>query len=91
MYGAIVTFKGVHRRSPLVQEGLEIPVQVEVRIQCNGKKNTESTKYIALVEELYEEPVDGNFKNVTASILREVDTSSADEDNEGITESQDCR
>ena len=38
LYGAIVTVKVVdihHRRSPLVQGGLEIPIQVTVRIEDN--------------------------------------------------------
>ena len=37
------------------------------------------TKYKALVEELYKEPINGTFKDATASILQEVDIPS-DED-----------
>ena len=75
MYGAVVTVKVVdirHRRSPLVQGGLEIPVQVDVRINCCEKNTLALTKYKSLVEELYKEPVDGIFEDATASILQEV-------------------
>ena len=40
LYGTVVTVKVLdthHRRSPLVQGGLEIPIQVVVKMECNSQ------------------------------------------------------
>ena len=75
LYGAVVTLKVCdthYRRSPLVQGGLEIPVKVEVKLECSEKNRLAIAKYQSLVGQLYREPVDGIFEDATASILQEV-------------------
>ena len=64
-YGAIVTAKFIdthHRRSPLIQGGLEIPIEVSVTM----KYSLENKKaLVELVTKLYKEPEDGKFEDVT--------------------------
>ena len=57
-----------HRRSPLVQGGLEIPIQVTVEMELTKKNRQCLNKYETLVGEKYEEPVDGKFEDATDSI-----------------------
>ncbi len=57
-----------HRRSPLVQGGLE-PVGVTLA-NWPSRNN-----YEALVQEKYKEPINGQFEDVTATILREIEDS----------------
>ena len=81
-YGANVTTKVVdphHRRSPLVQGGLEIPVLIIVNMDYSPQNQAALTKYEELVKRSYQEPVNGEFEDVTATILEEIDNSS-DED-----------
>ena len=56
------------RRSPLVQGGLEIPVQVTVQMPYADNNRLCLDKYKALVRENYKEPVDGKFEDATNSI-----------------------
>ena len=56
-----------HRRSPLVQGGLEIPIQVTVEMDLTGQC---LDKYETLVGDKYKEPVDGKFEDATDSILQ---------------------
>ena len=61
-----------HRRSPLVQGGIEIPIQVTVVMDLAGEGNCNVQvikKYEDLVKEHYKEPVNGTFDDVTASVL----------------------
>ena len=84
-YGAVVTLKVVgthHRRSPLVQVDLEIPVKVEVRIEFNEKNKMSVNKYKSLVEQLYKESVDGIFEDAAVSILQTMDIASDDDGDE---------
>ena len=59
-----------HRRSPLVQGGLEIPIQVTVEMDLIEKNRQCLDKYETLVGEKYKEPVDGKFEDATDSILQ---------------------
>ena len=59
-----------HRRSPLVQGGLEIPIQVTVEMDLTEKNRQCLDKYETLVGEMYKELVDGKFEDATDSILR---------------------
>ena len=58
------------RRSPLIQGGLEIPVEVAVAMPYSEKALEE---YRRLVNDHYEEPVDGNFRDYTKDILSAID------------------
>ena len=67
-YGATVTIRVIsinHRRSPLVQGGLEIPVEVSVTMTSSETNSVALAKYEELVSQNYKEPVDGNFEDVT--------------------------
>ena len=57
-----------YRRSPLVQGGLEIPIQVTVDIDIGESSVLVLKKYEELVIKHYKEPVNGTF-NVTDSVL----------------------
>ena len=59
-----------HRRSPLVQGGLEIPIQVTVEIDMTEESQQCLDKYETLVDENYKELVDGKFEDATDSILQ---------------------
>ena len=84
-HGASVMIKVVdvrQRRSPLIQGGLEIPV--EVPLKCHFPLPQASHRKI-LVNEHYEEPVDGVFKDYTSTVLSALDESNTDteEDEQG--------
>ncbi len=76
-----------HRRSPLVQGGLEIPVQVTVKLDYNPQNQAAIVEYDALVQRLYKEPVDGKFDDVTETVLKGVaeDTDDDDDDDDDVT------
>ena len=59
-----------HWRSPLVQGGLEIPIQVTVEMDLTEKNRQCLDKYETLVGEKFKEPVDGKFEDATDSILQ---------------------
>jgi len=72
LHGAKVTamvMDTYHRRSPLVQGGLEIPIQVTVEMDLTEKIKC-LDKYKTLVGEKYKQPVDGKFADATDSILQ---------------------
>jgi len=59
LHGAIVVVKILnthHRRSPLVQEGLELPTQVIVKMEYSPQNKDTLFKYYSLVEQYYKEP-----------------------------------
>ena len=58
-----------HRRSPLVQGGLEIPIQVTVTMDLGEGNVKVMMKYEDLVNEQYKESVNGTFDDVTKSVL----------------------
>ena len=73
LHGAKVTATVMdthHRRSPLVQGGLEIPIQVTVEMDLTEKNRQCLDKYETLVGEKYKEPVDGKFEDATDCILQ---------------------
>ena len=68
-----------HRRSPLVQGGLEIPIEVSIVMPYSDVNKQALEIYRTLISEHYEEPVDGNFADATAAVLAGINTSSTDE------------
>ena len=75
-----------HRRSPLVQGGLEIPIRVTVTMDLGESNVQVMKKYEDLVNEHYKEPVNGIFDDVTTSVLEAL-MSDDDDDDESDTES----
>lgn len=70
-----------HRRSPLVQGGLEIPVTVCIELDSTSKNMLVLERYKKLVSENYKEPINGNFDDCTKDILRDLyESSDSDED-----------
>ena len=68
-----------YRRSPLVQGGLEIPSEVCIVMPLSDANKIALDKYRNLVTENYEEPVNGNLSNATATILPDLHASSESE------------
>ena len=82
-YGATVTVRVCdinYRRSPLIQGGLEIPVEVTVCMPFNPNNKAALDKFESLLAELYKEPVNGKHEDVTATILEELESDSGDEE-----------
>lgn len=72
VHGAKVSCKVMdvhHRRSPLVQGGLEIPCKVIVEMEMTEKNALAIDKYKQLVSDQYQEPVEGKFPDATQQIL----------------------
>ena len=82
-----VTVKGAHfRRSPLIQGGLEFPVEATVRMEACTKNIEAIERFKQLVEQHYKEPVNGQFDDCTKEVLPGVETeSSSDEEDQNIT------
>ena len=81
-HGARVFCKVVevnHRRSPLIQGGLEIPIEVTVEMDVSEQNVLAIGKYKSLVDEHYEEPVDGKYADATEAILQALKSASDDE------------
>ena len=85
-HGAIVVVKVIdthHRRSPLVQGGLEIPIELIVKMEYSPQNKVALCKYESLVEQYYKEPVDGKFEDVTDTVLKDLEYDADEEtDNE---------
>ena len=62
-----------YRRSPLIQGGLEIPVEVEVQMENSSENQQAFSKYQTLVAENYHEPVNGKYVDATPDILKALD------------------
>ena len=92
LHGAIVVVKILdthHRRSPLVQGGLEIPIQVIVKMEYSPQNKDALFKYESLVEQYYKEPVDGKFEDITKTVLKDLESDADEEtDNEAEDEEQ---
>ena len=70
-----------HRRSPLVQGGLEIPVTVCIELNSTSKNMLVLERYKKLVSENYKEPINGDFDDCTKDIRRDLyESSDSDED-----------
>ena len=92
LHGATVKVKvsdTKYRRSPLIQGGLEIPVEVEVQMENSSENQQALSKYQTLVAENYHEPVNGKYVDATPDILKALDcedelTDFEDEGNEEV-------
>ena len=71
-----------HRRSPLVQGGLEIPIELTTEMECSEKNKLCIKQYETLVREKYKEPIDGMFEDATASIFKGLDQSECSDNSE---------
>ena len=69
-----------HRRSPLVQGGLEIPCEVTVTMNYSEENVRAMAEYTRLSQEKYEEPTDGHFPDATQTILDSLKSISDDEE-----------
>ena len=82
-YAATVTVRICdinYRRSPLIQGGLEIPVEVTVCMPFNPKNKAALDRFESLLAELYKEPANGKHEDITATILEELESDSGDEE-----------
>ena len=76
LHGATVKVKvseTKYRRSPLIQGGLEIPVEVEVQMENSSENEQALSKYQTPVAENYHEPVNGKYVDATPDILKALD------------------
>ena len=80
MAGTIFSYFAQHRRSPLVQGGLEIPIEVKVTLDCTDKSQLYIKKYESLVSERYKEPVEGRFEDATTDILSRINADDGEEE-----------
>ena len=84
-HGGLVTTKVMdtrHRRSPLIQGGLEIPIEVTVTMPYSPANKEAIMKYEDLVNKRYKEPEDGKFEDATKEILEAVSGDSDTDDYE---------
>ena len=61
-----------HRRSLLVQGGLDVQIEVTVTVDCTEKCQLDSKKYESLLCESYKELVEGRFGDATTDILSRI-------------------
>ena len=69
-----------HRRSPLVQGGLEIPISVTTLMEASPQNAQAIEKFKSLVEQNYKEPVNGKFDDCTSAIIEELEAEDDDDD-----------
>ena len=72
-HGARVTCKVTdvhHRRSPLIQGGLEIPIEVTVSMETSELNKQALDLCRKSVQLKYAEPVNGEYQDFTANILQ---------------------
>ena len=73
-------------RSSLIQGGLEIPVEATVRMEASTKNVEAIEGFKQLVEQHYNEPVNGQLEDCTKEVLPGVETeSSSDEEDQNST------
>ena len=72
-----------HRRSPLAQGGLEIPVKVTEKMETSSENSQamERFKELVHVHRHYKKPVNGQFDDCTKEVLPEQSDESSDEEN----------
>ena len=82
-----MTVKNTHfRRPPLIQGGLEIPIETTGRMEACTKNVEDIERFKHLVEQHYQEQVNGQFEDCTKEVLPGVETeSSSDEEDQNIT------
>ena len=61
-----------HRRSPLIQGGLEIPIEVKLEVDVSEKALSAMNRYQDLVSKHYREPVNREYENVAKKILEDL-------------------
>ena len=67
-----------------MQGGLEIPVQVIVKMEYSPQNKDALLKYESLIEQYYKQPVDGKFDDVTDTVLKGLESDADEEtDDEG--------
>ena len=59
-----------HRPSPLIQEGLEVPIKLVVKLTDNEVNSAKLQIFRKFVDENYRERVDGKFAEDTERILK---------------------
>ena len=69
-----------HRRSPLTQGGLEIPIELKITMTFSDKNQLYVKKYESLISERYKEPIQGKFEDATADILRNISADCEEDD-----------
>lgn len=82
LHRALVSVKVIdeaYRRSPLVQGGLEIPVLVTITMEYSTSNQAKIEKFKILCNELYQEPVNGQFTDATADILKAIHSGEEEE------------
>ena len=57
----------------LVQEGLEIPIQLIVKMEYSLLNKDPVFKYKSLIEHCYKWPVDGKVESITDSLLKDLE------------------
>ena len=82
-----MTVKDPHfRQSPLIQGGLEIPVEATVRMEGCTKSIEAIERFKQLVEQHQKEPENGQFEDCTKEVLHGVEMESrSDEEDQNIT------
>ena len=76
-----VTVKDVRfRLSPLIQGGLEIPVNVTASMESSSKNIQAVERFKSLVELSYKELINGNFNDCTSEILKELGAEEINDD-----------
>ena len=72
-----------------MQGGLEIPIQLIVKMEYSPQNKDAMFQYETLVEQYYNEPVDGKFEYITDTVLKDLESDADEEtDNEEDDEGQ---
>ena len=69
-----------HRRSPLIQGGLEIPVRVTVSMEHSDINSPNLQKFEELIKQYYKEPDDGKYDDATTEIIKAIGSIGSDSD-----------
>ena len=90
IHGGVVTAKVAdvnHRRSPLIQGGLEIPVMVSVVMHYTNENKRAIDAYETWVNKRYKEPVAKEYEDATTAILEgiKLDTEESEKDSASST------
>ena len=91
-HGALVIVKVLdtqHRRSPLVQGGLEIPIEVTVKMDYSPQNKDAFFTYDSLIKQHYKEPVDDNFDDITDTVLKDLESDADNETDDEVVEDVD--
>ena len=75
LHGGIVKVEVIdpqHRRSPLLQGGLEIPVKVIIEMEHSTRGHEILARFQTHIRDNYKEPTDGKFDDCTSKILKDL-------------------